>query len=49
MATLAFVLGHAAVRGLTFAGPYAEYVPGDQLRYLSWIREAGLHLLIADP
>jgi hypothetical protein len=49
MATLVFVLGHAAVRDLTFAGPYAGYVPGDQLRYLGWIREAGLHLLIADP
>jgi len=49
VASLAFVLIHAAVRGLTFAGPYGLLFPGDQLRYLAWIREAGLHGLIADP
>jgi hypothetical protein len=49
VATLAFVLIHAGVGGLTFAGPYAGYFPSDQLRYLAWIREAGLHGLIADP
>ena len=49
VATLAFVLIHAAVNGLVFTGAYAGYFPGDQLRYLAWIREAGLHGLIADP
>ena len=49
VATLAFVLIHSAVSGLTFAGPYSAYFPLDQLRYLAWIREAGLHGLISDP
>jgi hypothetical protein len=49
LATLAFVLAHSAVHGLHFAGPYAAYFGGDQLRYLAWIRDAGLHGLIADP
>src|SRR5947209_1358051 len=48
-ATLVFVLPRSAIHGLHFAGPYAAYFAGDQLRYLAWIREAGLHGLIADP
>jgi hypothetical protein len=47
--TLAFVLVRSAIDGLHFAGPYAAYFAGDQLRYLAWIRDAGLHGLIADP
>jgi hypothetical protein len=49
LATLTFVLARSAIDGLHFAGPYAAYFPGDQLRYLAWIRDAGLHGLIADP
>ena len=49
VATLAFVVGRSAIDGLTFAGPYAGLFAGDQLRYLAWIREAGMHVLIADP
>ncbi len=49
LATLAFVLAHSAIHGLHFAGPYAAYFADDQLRYLAWIRDAGLHGLIADP
>jgi hypothetical protein len=49
LATLVFVLVHSAIHGLHFAGPYAPYFAGDQLRYLAWIRDAGLHGLIADP
>lgn len=49
LATLVFVLARSAIHGLHFAGPYAAYFAGDQLRYLAWIREAGLHGLIADP
>jgi hypothetical protein len=49
LATLVFVLVHSAIHGLHFAGPYAAYFAGDQLRYLAWIRDAGLHGLIADP
>lgn len=49
LATLVFVLARSAIHGLHFAGPYAAYFAGDQLRYLAWIRDAGLHGLIADP
>ena len=49
LATLVFVLAWCAAKGLTFNGPYAGLFAGDQLRYLAWIREAGLHGLIADP
>jgi hypothetical protein len=49
LASLAFVLVHTTSGGLTFTGAYAVYFPSDQLRYLAWIREAGLHGLIADP
>src|SRR2546423_733765 len=49
VASLGFVLIHAAVGGLTFAGPTAVYFPADQLHYLAWIREAGRHGLIANP
>ncbi len=49
LATLAFVVSYAAAHGLHFEGPYAGLFAGDQLRYLAWIRDAGLHALIADP
>lgn len=49
LATLAYVLIRCAIEGLTFAGPSSPLFPQDQLRYLAWIREAGLHGLIADP
>jgi hypothetical protein len=49
VATLAYVLVHSRVYGLHFTGPYAALFAGDQLRYLAWIRDAGLHGLIADP
>jgi len=49
LATLVFVLAWSAIKGLVFAGPYAGLFAGDQLRYLAWIREAGRHVLIADP
>lgn len=49
LATLAFVIGYAIVHGFVFEGPYAGLFAGDQLRYLAWIRDAGLDGLIADP
>jgi hypothetical protein len=49
LATLTYVLVRSELAGLTFAGPTAALFPVDQLRYLAWIRQAGLHLLIADP
>lgn len=49
LATLTYVLVRSAIHGLTFAGPYGALFPVDQLRYLAWIRNAGHHLLIADP
>jgi hypothetical protein len=49
VATLAFVLAHSSLHGLHFTGPYAAYFAGDQLRYLAWVRDAGLDGLIADP
>lgn len=49
LATLVYVLARSAAHGLTFAGPYGALFPVDQLRYLAWIRDAGRHLLIADP
>ncbi|PZS09917.1 MAG: hypothetical protein DLM64_09655 [Solirubrobacterales bacterium] len=48
-ASLAFLLVRTAVKGLVFAGPYSALAPTDQLRCLAWIRQAGEHLLIADP
>ncbi len=49
VATLAFVLGRSLIHGLHFTGVYGALFAGDQLRYLAWIRDAGLHGLIADP
>lgn len=49
LGTLVFVLAWSATKGQVFAGPYAGLFAGDQLRYLAWIREAGLHALVADP
>lgn len=47
--TPAFVLVRSPIKGLVFAGPYAGLFAGDQLLYLVWIWETGLHVLIADP
>ena len=49
LATLAFVVVWCTAKGLTFVGPYSALFGNDELRYLAWIREAGLHGLIADP
>lgn len=49
LATLVFAIGYAIVHGSVFEGPYAALFAGDQLRYLAWIRDAGVHGLIADP
>ncbi|MEA2474939.1 MAG: hypothetical protein QOE06_2854 [Thermoleophilaceae bacterium] len=44
LAPLAWMLRHAAVTGDTFAGSDGPFA-GDQLQYLSWIREAGSEVL----
>lgn len=49
LATLVFILVWCAATGRTFTGVYAGLFGGDQFRYLAWIRQAGLHGLIADP